>query len=79
MIVLHHNHPSNLMRKRLSSFKQNVPVIAAFENTASVIQQMRQFEYRHGGIVNSHDILGQRLGKNLNMIFLVKLVCDVIS
>ncbi len=36
---------------------------------AKAIQSSRpEFEYIHGGIVNSHDILGQRLGNQISLI-----------
>ena len=42
-------------------------MIYEFEMMAKAIQQTRpDFTYIHGGIVNSHDIIGQRLGASIH-------------
>ena len=33
---------------------------------AMAIRQSRDFDYEHGGVVNSHDILGQRLNRRVD-------------
>ena len=51
--------------KCLEYILQEVLVIYEFEMMAKAIQQTRpDFTYIHGGIVNSHDIIGQRLGED---------------
>ena len=46
---------------------QEIPVIGEFEMMAHAIQRIRpQFHYRHGGIVSTHDVLGQRLSECSN-------------
>lgn len=52
-----------------SNHLQNVPVIAAFEHLAFMINKSREFSYKHGGVVNSHDVLGQRLGEIILFLF----------
>jgi hypothetical protein len=42
---------------------QDVPVISAFEMMAEAIRISRPFDYKHGGVVMSHDTLGQRSGE----------------
>eukprot|EP00914_Ancora_sagittata_P026318 GHVO01051818.1.p2 GENE.GHVO01051818.1~~GHVO01051818.1.p2 ORF type:complete len:122 (+),score=4.33 GHVO01051818.1:648-1013(+) len=50
------------MPRDLCHFLQGVPVIKEFEMLSMAIRRTRDFSCRHGGIVNSHDILGQREG-----------------
>jgi hypothetical protein len=46
-----------------------VPVIGDFQLMAMMLQQARpEFSFVHGGIVSSHDIVGQRLGEFIEFI-----------
>lgn len=47
-------------------YKQNIPVTGEFEMMARAINETRPFDYEHGGIVNSHDVLGQRYDKKID-------------
>ena len=48
---------------------QDVPVISAFEMMAEAIRIFRPFDYKHGGVVMSHDVLGERTGKKHHKSF----------
>ena len=39
-----------------------------------MIKHTRQFTYIHGGVVGSHDVLGQRLGKFYDILMVSRLV-----
>ena len=49
---------------RVFTLLQGVPVIAEFELMSAAIRQTRRFKGIHGGLVNSHDKLGQRHGES---------------
>ena len=42
---------------------QNINVIAETEMLAQSIQQSRNFNLKHAGVVFSHDVIGRRHGK----------------
>ena len=42
---------------------QNVCVLGEFDLLASAVAQTRTFKYSHGGVVGTHDVLGERHGK----------------
>ncbi|XP_052238543.1 leucine-rich repeat-containing protein 74A-like [Dreissena polymorpha] len=44
----------------------DIPVIAEADLLAATISRRREFTFKHGGIVATHDKLGQRVGRELN-------------
>ena len=55
--------------KHNNFFVQGIPVIGDFELMAMMVRQSRpDFRYIHGGLVSSHDIIGQRLGLLLHVV-----------
>ena len=42
---------------------QKVCVLGEFDLLASAVAQTRTFKYSHGGVVGTHDVLGERHGK----------------
>ena len=45
---------------------QRVSVVGEFEMMAMAIRQSRAFDFEHGGVVNSHDVLGQRQNRRID-------------